>query len=198
MKRLAAMQLWPLLIRRASAAVLRRLLNVGVFQDDERIAAAELEHRLLELVSRLLGHFAAGALAAGERDRANARIGDDRGNFVRANQERAKEIFRKSRVAEDFLDFERAARHVGSMFQDSRVPRHQRRGGEAEDLPKRKVPRHDGQYGTYRIESHVAARRFGLARLVGQESFAVLSIVVTGPGALLHFRFTLDDRFPHL
>ena len=61
MKRLAAMQLWPLLIRRAAAAGLGRLLEVGVLQDDERIAAAELEHGLLELASRLRRDVAAGA-----------------------------------------------------------------------------------------------------------------------------------------
>ena len=55
---------------------LRRLLNVGVFQDDERVASAELEHGLLDLAARLLGHFAAGAIAAGQRDRADARIGE--------------------------------------------------------------------------------------------------------------------------
>ena len=44
MKRLAAMQDWPLLIVRALTAVRDRGVEVGARHHDERIAAAELEH----------------------------------------------------------------------------------------------------------------------------------------------------------
>ena len=66
MKRLAAMQLWPLLIVRAFAACRRRLGGIDVGEHDERVGAAQLEHRLLQAPPRLRGHLHAGAVAAGE------------------------------------------------------------------------------------------------------------------------------------
>src|SRR5207247_6314905 len=42
----------------------RRGREVGVGEDDERIAAAQLEHGLLQLAAGLPGHFAAGDIAA--------------------------------------------------------------------------------------------------------------------------------------
>ena len=45
-------------------------------QQDERIRAAELEHDLLEVASGDLGHGRAGALGAGQRHAAHARVGD--------------------------------------------------------------------------------------------------------------------------
>src|SRR2546429_6660939 len=41
---------------------------------------------------------------------------------------------------------------------DSRVPRHQGRRGEAEHLPEREIPRHDGEHRAQRFEPNVAAR----------------------------------------
>ena len=45
MKRFDAMQLWPVFWKRAVTADLDRLVEVGVGEDDERVGAAELEHR---------------------------------------------------------------------------------------------------------------------------------------------------------
>ena len=55
MKRLAAMQDWPLLIVRALTAVAAAAAEVGARHDDEGVAAAELEHGLLELRRRRRG-----------------------------------------------------------------------------------------------------------------------------------------------
>ena len=52
MKRLAAMQLWPLFWLRARTAVGRGGVQVGVGQDDERVRAAQLEHLLLRAAGR--------------------------------------------------------------------------------------------------------------------------------------------------
>ena len=62
MKRLAAMQDWPLLIVRALTAVSTRGVQIGARHDDERIAAAQLEHRLLEVLAGLRRDLAARAL----------------------------------------------------------------------------------------------------------------------------------------
>src|SRR2546426_6832748 len=46
-------------------------------EHDERIAPAELQHRLLQVPPRLLRHLAPGAIAARERHGAYPRVGDD-------------------------------------------------------------------------------------------------------------------------
>ena len=58
MKRLAAMQLWPVLMSARPRAVRGRGGEVGVGEDDEGIGAAELEHGLLQLAPGLLGDLA--------------------------------------------------------------------------------------------------------------------------------------------
>ena len=60
MKRLAAMHDCPLLTMRALTAGLDRRVQVGARHDDERIAAAELEHHLLELLAGGGGDLTAG------------------------------------------------------------------------------------------------------------------------------------------
>ena len=177
---------------------LRRLLNVGVVENDERVASAQLEYGLLDLAPRLLGHFAPGAIAAGQSRCSDSRISNDAGDFFGAHEHRAEQILRESRFAKNFFDLERAARHVGGVLQNPRVPRHERRGGEAKDLPEGKVPRHDGEHRPQGIKSYVAAGCVGLPRLIRQKSLCVLRVVVTSPRTLLHFRFPLHDRFSHL
>ena len=65
MKRLAAMQVWPVLILRALTATLAAaLIQVGVRQDDEGVRPAQLQHGLLDRPTRRGGHVAAGGVAA--------------------------------------------------------------------------------------------------------------------------------------
>src|SRR3989441_13212831 len=56
---------------------LRGLHEVRVLEHDERIAPAELQHRLLQVPPRLLRHLAASAIAARERHGAYPRVRDD-------------------------------------------------------------------------------------------------------------------------
>ena len=59
---------------RAFTAMSRGASRSARRHDDERIAAAELEHGLLECSSGGRGHARAGALAAGERHGCDARV----------------------------------------------------------------------------------------------------------------------------
>ena len=68
MKRLAAIQLWPLLITRACTAVRDRRVEIGAGHHDEGIAAAQFQYALFDLPAGLRGHLPARGLAAGERD----------------------------------------------------------------------------------------------------------------------------------
>ena len=58
MKRLAAMQLWPLFWLRARDRDLDGGVDVGVGEHDERIGAAQLEHLLLEMLAGRAGDVA--------------------------------------------------------------------------------------------------------------------------------------------
>src|SRR5437870_1811735 len=78
--------------------------DVGVVQHDERIAAAELQHGLLQLASGLLGHLAAGVIAAGQGDRGNAGIGDEPGHGARAHERGGEEAGREAGVPEHLGD----------------------------------------------------------------------------------------------
>src|SRR5206468_4910968 len=102
--------------------------DVGVPEDDERVAPAELEHGLLELAPGLLRDAAPGAVAARQRDAAHARIGDDGSDPFGPDEHRAEDTFGKARFPEDLLDLERAARHVRGMLQDPRIAGDKRRG----------------------------------------------------------------------
>src|SRR5437879_7842623 len=110
----------------------------------------------------------------------------------------AKESCAKPFTTEDIPNMKLASRNIRIVLKNPRVPRHQRRGGEAKDLPEGKLPRHERQHRPEWFESYVAAGRVGLARLIRQKSLGVLGVVVTDRRAFLYLRLTLDDRFSHL
>ncbi len=66
MNRLAAMQDWPLFWTRAVTAVAAARGDVGGRQHEEGVAAAELQDRLLDLVTGDRGDRASRTLAAGQ------------------------------------------------------------------------------------------------------------------------------------
>jgi hypothetical protein len=125
-----------------------RCLEVRVREHDERIRPSQLEHRLLERLSRGSGDLLPGQIAAGERDGANPRISDQLIYRAAAEQERAKRAGREAGVAKHGFDRERALRYVGRVLQDGRVARHHGGRGETEDLPEREVPRHHREHDT--------------------------------------------------
>src|SRR5205814_8919727 len=75
-----------------------------------------------------------------------------------ADHQRAKEVFRKAGPTEDLLDDERAAGHIRGALQHCGVACHQPWCSEAKDLPKREVPRHDGEDGAERRKRDKAFR----------------------------------------
>ena len=107
-----------------------------------------------------------GAFAAGQRHRADARIVEQRRDVGRADQQRLEHAVGKAGAAEDVLDGQRALRHVRRVLEQPDVAGHQRRRGEAEHLPERKVPRHDRQHDAERLVADVAlpAPRWARAR----------------------------------
>src|SRR6185312_9010034 len=105
--------------------------------------SAKLEDGLLDLLPGTRGDLTAGVLAAGERRRRDAIVVEERGNRLRANEQRLKDAVRRACFAEELLERERALRHVRRVLEQPNVARAQSRRGEADDLPEGKVPRHD-------------------------------------------------------
>src|ERR1051326_2305481 len=89
-----------------------RFVEVGGRHHDERIAATEFEHCLLDLLAGDARDTRARRFAAGQRRGHNARICENVSNFIRANQQRLKRAFRKTGATEDVFDRECALRHV--------------------------------------------------------------------------------------
>ncbi len=150
--------------------LLAGLHRIDVAQDDERIGATQLENGLLEVLPGLRGYRHAGLLATGEGDGANRRMGDEALDGLRGDEESAHRSVRESGVAEDLLDGKGAAGNVRGVLQQADVARHQGRGREAEELPEREIPRHDGEHRPERVVADEAAGGVGDDRLLSEET----------------------------
>jgi hypothetical protein len=114
------------------------------------------------------------------------------------DQQRAEASSREPGVAEHLFDREGAAGDVRGVLQQSAVAGHQRRRGEAEDLPKGEVPWHHRQDHAQRLIGDVALPRIRLHRFIGEEPLGVLGVEVAVPRALLYLRLGFVDRLAHL
>ena len=125
----------------------RRHFQIRARHDDERIAAAEFEHAFLDLPRGGAGDFAAGALASRQRDRFHARVFDHCARLLGFDEQGLKHAFRETGAPKNIFNRERALRNIGGVFEQADIARHQGRRGEAEHLPERKIPWHDGENG---------------------------------------------------
>ena len=197
-KRLAAMQLWPPLIEAGGGAGLRRLVQVGVLEDDVGVGAPELEHHLLEAGPGLRGHRPTRGGAAGEGHRRHLGGLDELRHPGRADEDGPEEVLGQPGVAEDLLDGQGAPGHVGGVLQERRVAGHEGRRREAEDLPQGEVPGHDRQDDPQGLEADVAAGGVGGHGLAGQEALRPPGVVVADPGALVGLGPALGQGLAHL
>ena len=81
---------------------------------------------------------------------------------------------------------------------DGRVAGHERGDGEADDLPHREVPRHDGTEDPAGIERDVRLHRLRFNGLGIKEPRALLREDVRGPRALVDLRVRFADDLSHL
>src|SRR5205823_10861218 len=86
LRRPPAAALFPYTTLFRSGRGLRRARQVGVVEHDERVAASELEHSLLEVSSGALRHLAPGAVRPGEGHGAHAWVGDDSRRRLRSEE----------------------------------------------------------------------------------------------------------------
>jgi len=78
-------------------------LEIGVLEHDERVAPAEFEDGLFQLIAGCRRHGAAGRTTAGQRRRLDAVVGDDVVDEVRGCEHRLEDALRIPGVAEQLL-----------------------------------------------------------------------------------------------
>ncbi len=175
MKRLPAMQLCPEFTSRAF---------VQTSAASSRSASSSTRYGSLPPSSSTVFFRSAPAFAATARPAGplpvsvTARISGcsmTRFHLPAADHQRAEQVLRKTGAPKHVLDGERTPGNVRRVLQHCAVARHQPRCGEAEHLPERKVPRHDGQYDAERIERHVARPRVRI------DALGVRGIALHGP-----------------
>ena len=179
-------------------AGLRGGSDIGVGQHDKRVGAAQLENGLLESASARRADLAAGDIAAGEGDCADAGIVDQRLRLLAGGEQCLENALRKTGRAECLLNGERTLGDVRGVFEEADVARHESGSGKAKHLPERKVPRHDCQHRAQRLERDVALGRIGGDALRLKESLSVVGVEVAVPGTFLDLCFALDDGLSHL
>ena len=187
MNRLAAMQLCPLFWHPGDDGDFGRLVEVGRREHDKRVAAAEFQDRLLDLLAGHPGHGLAGRGAPGQGGGGDPRVAQDPLDQVGPDEQRLEDAVREPGPAEEILHEQRRLGDVGGVLEQADVAGHEGRGGEAHGLPQREVPGHDGEDGPDRQVAGVGllgADGARIDRLVGQERLGVLGIEPAGLGAL--------------
>src|SRR5687767_2498091 len=83
------------------------------------------------------------------------------------------------------------------MFEQTDISRHQCRRSETKDLPERKVPGHDGEHWTKRLEVNITLARVSLDYLICQMTFGLLRVVTANPGTLFGFADSSGEGLSH-
>jgi hypothetical protein len=123
---------------------------------------------------------------------------DHRLDLRTSDKKRSKHVVRKAGLLKDALDRQGASWHVRRVLQDADVSGHQGWRGEAEHLPQREVPRHDGEDDTERFEDGVRFGAFGGDDVWCEVRLGVVRIVIADPRALLDLGMALRQRLAHL
>src|SRR3954452_1585656 len=109
---------------------------VGV-EHDERVAAAELQHRLLQVLAGQRGHGAAGALAPGKRDALDEGVRDDLLDVGDGQEDVGVDASGHTCIVESLLDGEGGLRVQLGVLEQNRVAQLQVRSGRPDNLVKR-------------------------------------------------------------
>ena len=200
MKRLAALQDWPVLSSRASAAASTRRVEVVGAEQDEGVRAAELEHDLLQVAPGDLGDRGAGALGAGDRDAVHARVGDHPLDLLVGRVDVLVGALGEAGVVEDLLHRLGRFGALRRVLEQDRVADHQVRPGEAGHLVVGEVPGHDPEQDA---EGAAADHRGALAaeqldRLVGHQVLGVVGVEAVDLAREVDLHQRLLDRLAHL
>eukprot|EP00906_Rhabdomonas_costata_P017519 RCo025295 len=179
-------------------AHLRRVVQLGVLEDEVGIAAAQLQHGLLQELPRDLTDVPPYGRASRDRHGSDQRVVQHLVDLGARNGHVLEHPRGKPSVQENLLDGCGAPQHVGGVLEDHCVPRGQPTRGLPENLPEREVPRHNDQDAPHRAEGDVAGVHPGGHMLWGQELLPILRVVLADQGTLLHLAQALADGLAHL
>ncbi len=139
-----------------------------------------------------------GGITAGQRECCHSRVTDNGSHLTRSDQERLKDAIRISRFFEEILERERTLWNARSVLDQNRISRTQGGNCESDDLPKRKVPRHDSENGAKRLKCHEAPLPFRLDLAIRQIGGRVFGVEPARPNALFDFFNGRAKGFAHL
>ncbi len=204
MKRLALMQLWPLLSIRRGHGGVDGGVEVGRGHDDERVAAAELEHAGLDVLPGAGADLAAGGLAAGEGDGAHAVVVDHAPRSPRADQQRLEHALGKPARASTSSIAIATCGTFEACLSSPVLPAMSAGHGKRKHLPVGEVPRHDRQDRAQRLVAGEDAgvlrtRRSGFGHSSSARSLGgVVGVPAAAEGALGHLGLRRDEGLAHL
>src|SRR4051794_9905034 len=200
MKRLAALQDWPVLSSRASAAACAAPSTSSVpsrMNGSEPPSSSTTFFRLRPAIS---DDGAAGALGAGDRDAVHPRVCDHPLDLLVTGVDVLVGALGKTGVVEDLLHRRGRFRALRRVLEQDRVADHQVRPGEAGDLVVGEVPGHDpeehpvGAAADHRAA--LAAEQFD--RLIGHQVLGVVGVEAVDFRREVDLHQGLLDRLAHL
>ena len=118
--------------------------EVGAFEDEEGVGAAELEERRLERSAGGSGHDAAGAGGAGEGDRGDAGVADEPLGLQAVDGEPGDEVV-ETGAGDAFGEQAGAARQMLIVLEQDAVAGRECAEHGTDGLPVREVPGQDGE-----------------------------------------------------
>ncbi len=174
------------------------MFHIGVFQDDEGVAAAKLHRRRLKVLSSARRDASTGRDAAGQRDALDARVIDDLVGLVMRDQQIGIQADRSARFGQQLLEGDGALRHDARMLYQQNIARHQVRTGDPRKLVIGKIPRLDTEDQTDRAALHMAVTQTRMKFHRCQKFLGVLGVVGEDIGTKLHLSAGLADPLSHL
>ena len=161
--------------------------EIGRRHHDERVAAAKLQHGVLDDIASRRRHGPASRATAGQGCGDDPGVAQHRLHLRRADEQGLEDALGKARPAKQLLHEQGRLGHVGGVLEQADVASHQGRGCKAHRLPQREVPGHHGQHRAERLPTGVGPRRANglrVHRFVQKHRLRVLGVVAAAGRAL--------------
>src|ERR1700722_11750228 len=176
---------------------LDRLIEIGILEHDEGVAAAKLHRRLLQVLSRSPSNALAGFHAACQCHTFDPRVVDHAVHLIVRDQQVGISAECRTCLHPQLLKRDGALRNAACMFHHNDITRHQVGRGKARKLVVGKVPRLDAEEHAERAAFDFCFARTRLEVLWCEEAFGVFGIVVDDVRAEHHFAAGLVNELAH-
>ncbi len=177
-----------------------RLVQIRIGQDNKRIRAAQFQHGAFDNRTGGCRDFGAAPGRSGKGNRSHPRVGDDFFHTVSFDRQADHDV-RQFQLPDDFaesrLQLGCATGHVGVVFHDAGIARHQRRGHETQSQPDRHIPGQYPQHWPQRLVAHPTAAGVRLNHLLLQIRFGTVGKMLRTPGGFFNFSATVPDGLAH-